>query len=72
MADSICHTPSIFFMTLQNEILSTETSDFVKQMIILKLFIFRVIRKDLFLERFLSPGTQKEDHNCYSCLPLKI
>ena len=31
MADSVCHAPPNFLLTLQIEILSTEISDFLKQ-----------------------------------------
>ena len=50
MANSICHTLPFFFsfsLTGQTEILSTETSDFLKQILILKAFtcysVFKVI-----------------------------
>ena len=39
MADSVCHTPSIFSMTSQTEILSTGTSYFLKQIFFLSHFI---------------------------------
>ena len=61
MADCVCHAPSIFqwhyklcmpcsinfSMTLQTEILSIETSDFFKQMIILKSFNFMLDKEDI-------------------------
>ena len=34
MADSVCQAPSFFSMTLQKEILSTVTSDFLKMLIL--------------------------------------
>ena len=36
MSYSACHTPPFFSGTLQTEILSTDTSDFLKQIIILQ------------------------------------
>ena len=33
MADSVCHALPIFFMALQTEILSTGTSNYLKQII---------------------------------------
>ena len=39
MVDSVCHAPPNFSMTLQTKILSTEFSDFLKQIIFLKSFI---------------------------------
>ena len=36
MADSVCHTPSIFYDLIKTEILSRETSDLLKQVIFLK------------------------------------
>ena len=35
MADSVCHAQSFFSVTLQTEILSTETLDFLKRIIFL-------------------------------------
>ena len=38
MADSVCYALPFFSVTLQTEILSTETADFLKRIIFLKSF----------------------------------